>query len=310
LGSSTDQAQQVGHRHRAPRLTEAVAWSMRRPYESLHALCAHPYQPIMTREENLDLFFKEGRTVILPIDHGVALPVRELGNPAALIERVNPFVDGYVMNLGVALRTADLTQGKGICLRTDVYNTRTQGPGAGSIPVYGVDTAEIIGAHAVMNMLYPGAPDEVVSMQACAEIIQTSLDSEVPVILETLPYGLGQTDHYTVEKVRFAVRLAAEMGSDVVKTVYPPGASMEEFRDIVQQCFVPVIVLGGAPMEDDAALFMMVENAIRAGASGIAIGRNVWQHPNPTAVARSLWSMVHQEASALEALALMKEPLR
>ncbi len=264
----------------------------------------------MTREENLDLFFKEGRTVILPIDHGVAIPVRELANPAALIERVNPYVDGYVMNLGLALRAADLVKGKGICLRTDVYNTKTQGPGAGSIPVYGVDTAEIVGANAVMNMLYPFAEDEVVSTQACADLIQTSLDSDVPVIIETLPHGLGQTAHYTVEKVKFAARLAAELGADVVKTVYPADASVEEFRDIVQQCFVPVIVLGGAAMEDDAALFKMVENAMRAGAAGIAIGRNVWQHPNPAAVARSLAALVHQDASALEALALMKETLR
>lgn len=266
--------------------------------------------PIMTREENLDLFFKEGRTVILPIDHGVAIPVRELANPLALIERVNPFVDGYVLNLGLAMRTGEFTQGKGICLRTDVYNTRTQGPGAGSIPVYGVDTAEIVGANAVMNMLYPFAEDEVVSTQTCADLIQTSLDSDVPVILETLPHGLGQTAHYTVDKVSFAVRLAAELGADVVKTVYPPGASVEEFRDIVQQSFVPVVVLGGAPMEDDASLFKMVENAMRAGASGIAIGRNVWKHPNPAAVARSLAAMVHEDASALEALALMKETLR
>jgi DhnA family fructose-bisphosphate aldolase class Ia len=62
-------------------------------------------------------------------------------------------------------------------------------------------------------------------------------------------------------------------------------------------------------MGDDASLFKMVENAIKAGASGIAIGRNVWQHPNPPAVARSLAAIVHEEASALEALALMKEAL-
>ncbi len=48
---------------------------------------------------------------------------------------------------------------------------------------------------------------------------------------------------------------------------------------------------------------------MKAGAAGIAIGRNVWQHPRPVAVARSLHALVHEEASALEALALMKEAL-
>jgi DhnA family fructose-bisphosphate aldolase class Ia len=72
--------------------------------------------PIMSREENLELFFKEERTVILPIDHGVAIPVPGLEKPAELIERINPFVDGYVMNLGLAIRVVDLTAEKGVCL--------------------------------------------------------------------------------------------------------------------------------------------------------------------------------------------------
>lgn len=263
----------------------------------------------MTREENLETIFRDGRTVILPIDHGVAIPVPGLENPAALIEKVNPFVDCYVMNLGLAMRTSDLTQGKGICLRTDVYNTRRTGPGAGSIAVYGVDTAELIGAHAVMNMLFPFAENEETNTKDCADLVQTSLESDIPIILETLPYGLGQTDKYTVDNVRFAVRLAAELGADVVKTCYPTNATVDEFKSIVNECYVPVVVLGGSAMGDDASLFKMVENAIKAGASGIAIGRNVWQHPNPPAVARSLAAIVHEEASALEALALMKEAL-
>jgi DhnA family fructose-bisphosphate aldolase class Ia len=133
------------------------------------------------------------------------------------------------------------------------------------------------------------------------------VDVEIPVILEALPYGLGQTERYTVENVRFAVRMAAELGADVVKTVYPVNGSVEDFRSIVEESYVPVIVLGGAAMGDDASLFKMVENAMAAGASGIAVGRNVWQHGNPAAVARSLTAIVHQGANALDALGLMKE---
>jgi DhnA family fructose-bisphosphate aldolase class Ia len=63
-------------------------------------------------------------------------------------------------------------------------------------------------------------------------------------------------------------------------------------------------------MGDDAGLLKMVEDAMTAGAAGIAIGRNVWQHENPPLIARSLHAVVHEDASALEALALMKETLR
>jgi DhnA family fructose-bisphosphate aldolase class Ia len=263
----------------------------------------------MTREEYLEHFFVNERTVILPIDHAVAIPVPGLEKPLDLIQRINPFVNGYVMNLGLAMRSVEVTAEKGICLRTDVYNTRTTGDGAGSYQIYGCDTAESIGAHAVMNMLYPGAENEAIVAQSCADLVSQSIETDIPVIIEALPVGLGQTQHYTVEKVRFAARLAAEMGADVVKTVYPVDGTVDQFRSIVEECYAPVIVLGGAAMGDDASLFKMVADAMAAGAAGIAIGRNVWQHSNPVAVARSLHAIVHEEADAMQALALMKEAL-
>ncbi len=267
-------------------------------------------EPAMTRQDNLDLFFRNGRTVILPIDHGVAIPVPGLSNPPALVQSVAPFVDGFVLNLGLALRLGEMLNNKGICLRTDVYNTRAEGEGAGSISMYGIEEAELVGANAVMNMLYPGGANERVNFQECADLIRISLDSDVPVILEALPKGLGMPEQYTVENVSFAARLAAELGADVVKVPFPTNGSIDDFRRIVESTFIPVIILGGAALNDDAGLLKMVEDAMTAGAAGIAIGRNVWQHPNPAAIARSLNAVVHQDASALEALALLKEPVR
>ncbi len=261
----------------------------------------------MNRQENLDTFFHEGKTVILPMDHGVAVPVPGLENPFMLIDQLNPYVDGYVMNLGLALRTSDLISGKGICLRTDVYNVRTTGPGAGSIPVYGLSDAEVVGASAIMNMLFPMSANEESSIQSCADLIRESMDIDIPVILESLPFGLGQSDKYTVENIGFAVRLAAELGADVVKTAYPTNGTVKDFRRIVESCYVPVIVLGGAAMNNDLDLLCMVHDAMEAGAAGIAIGRNVWQHKNPVAIARSLAAIVHEGARVEEALTLMKE---
>ena len=83
-----------------------------------------------------------------------------------------------------------------------------------------------------------------------------------------------------------------------------------DFKRIVEQVWIPVVILGGASMNDDAALLKVTEDAMEAGAAGIAMGRNVWQHRSPAAIARSLNAIVHQDVSALEALALLKEPLR
>ena len=116
---------------------------------------------------------------------------------------------------------------------------------------------------------------------------------EMPVILEALPYGIGRGDEYTLENISFTVRMAAELGADVVKTAYPTGASADEFRSIIEASYVPVVVLGGAAMGDDDALLKMVSDAMAAGAAGVAIGRNVWQHPQPEEIAKRMCEIIH-----------------
>ncbi|MEM7602708.1 MAG: fructose-bisphosphate aldolase, partial [Verrucomicrobiota bacterium] len=153
--------------------------------------------------------------------------------------------------------------------------------------------------------LYIHHSNEVGIMREAAELITESLETDIPVILEALPFGIGRPDDYTIENIGFTVRAAAELGSDVVKTAFPTGASADQFKAIVEACPVPVIVLGGAAMGDDSALLEMVRTAMDGGASGIAIGRNVWQHTEPTKIAAALNAIVHDDASVDSALKLV-----
>ena len=257
--------------------------------------------------ENLDHFLQsDGRTVILPIDHGTAIPVPGMPNPAGLIESVRDSVDGFVVNYGVALHCADELAGKGICLRTDCYKpVHAKNLDEGSYRLFGADEAETVGAHAVMNMLYLHHSNEASIFREAAELIGECHEADLPVILESLPYGIGRSDDYTPENIGFAVRCAAEMGSDIVKTAFPTDGSVDDFKAIVDACFVPVIVLGGAAMGDDEALLSMVKKAIDAGAVGIAVGRNVWQHESPAGITKALHAIVHDGASVSSALTLV-----
>lgn len=261
----------------------------------------------MDRQKNLNQFLQsDGRTVILPIDHRNAVSIEGLENPTELIGRMNPHVDGYVVNLGVALSSADALEGKGICLRTDIYKPATPGNmDEGSYRIYGADEACTVGAHAMMNMLYPHHPNEAGISREVGELIGESLETDIPVIIEALPFGLGRPDVYTVENIDFAVRAAAEMGSDIVKTAFPTGASADDFKRITDACFVPVIVLGGAAMGDDRELLSIVKKAMDGGAVGIAVGRNVIQHPSPEKIGAALNAIVHDEATVESAMKLL-----
>jgi DhnA family fructose-bisphosphate aldolase class Ia len=260
----------------------------------------------MDRAKNLSQFLQpDGRTVILPIDHGTIIPVPGL-NPQSLIEELNPVVDGYVVNLGVALGAADALEGKGICLRTDCYKPPYgDNIDEGSYRLYGADEALSVGAHAMMNMLYSHHLNEADITREVAELVSESIETDIPVILEALPFSIGRPDDYTVENIGFTVRAAAELGADIVKTAFPTNGTADEFRAIVDSCWVPVVVLGGAAMGDDEALLQMVKNSIDAGAVGIAVGRNVFQHPQPAKIAAAMHAIVHDNASVDSAMKLV-----
>ncbi len=244
-----------------------------------------------------------GRTVIVPIDHGTAIPVPGLEKPADLITALRPWADAFVVNYGVARACRGALEGRGICLRADVYKpARAGSPDHGAYMTHGAAEAVRTGASCVMNMLYPHHPDEARHFRETARLISDCHAAGLPVITESLPFGLGRVAEYTPEHIGFAVRAAAELGADIVKTAWP--GDKLAFRAIVDACFVPVIVLGGAAANDDASILTMVADAIEAGAAGIAIGRNVWQHPNPVLMLRRLHAIVHEGMGATEALAL------
>lgn len=249
------------------------------------------------------LLSANGRTVIVPIDHGTAIPVPGLEHPAEIITALHPWADAFVVNYGIARACRAALEGRAICLRTDVYKPALAGhPDHGAWMTYGAADAVRTGARCVMHMLYTHHPDEARQFREGARLISECHAAGLPVITEVLPYGLGRTADYTPENIGFAVRAAAELGADIVKTAWP--GDKEAFRRIVDACFVPVIVLGGAAANDDASILGMVADAIAAGASGIAIGRNVWQHPQPALMLRRLHAIVHENASGDDALAL------
>jgi len=62
------------------------------------------------------------------------------------------------------------------------------------------------------------------------------------------------------------------------------------------------VLLSGGSKSDDLTFLSMVETAIDAGASGLAVGRNVWQHEDPVSLLDALEKVVFEEQTAADAL--------
>jgi fructose-bisphosphate aldolase/2-amino-3,7-dideoxy-D-threo-hept-6-ulosonate synthase len=86
----------------------------------------------------------------------------------------------------------------------------------------------------------------------------------------------------------------------MIKTNYT--GDPDSFARVVESCPVPVIIAGGPKVETDAELLQMISDAIAAGARGVAIGRNVFQHDKPTDIVRAIARIVHENTSVSEAL--------
>jgi len=101
-----------------------------------------------------------------------------------------------------------------------------------------------------------------------------------------------------VEKIVPLVRLAAELGADIIKA--DPTTDPSDFHRVVEAARVPVLVRGGGK-EDLRSVFAKSAALLAQGACGLVYGRNIYQHENPRRVVAALMAMIHRGVSGDEA---------
>ena len=126
----------------------------------------------------------------------------------------------------------------------------------------------------------------------------------MPLVAMMYPRGKGIANPNDVEVVAHAARAGAELGADIIKTNYT--GNIETFRRVVEGCPVPVVVAGGPKTETDMQFLEMIEGAMKGGARGVAIGRNVFQADDPVKMTMALSAIVNQGKSAKEAIQILK----
>ena len=166
--------------------------------------------------------------------------------------------------------------------------------------LYSVEDALRLGADAVVLNGFPGTPSEQDCMKNVAEAVRQARVWGVPVMAEMLPGGFDKLVPHTPENVRLAARVGCEYGANIIKTTF--AGDREQFRQVIDAAYQPVVVLGGPAANDLTSLFACIEDALSVGAAGVAIGRNVWNHEDPEAVVRALVELVHGNAKAEEAV--------
>jgi class I fructose-bisphosphate aldolase len=248
-----------------------------------------------------------GKTVIVPMDHGVSVgPILGITNmKEAMAQVADGGANAVVVHKGIVAR-GHRRSGPDMGLIVHMSASTSLSPEPNSkILVCTVEEAIKLGADGVSVHVNIGDDNEKEMLAQLGNASRIASEWGMPLLAMVYPRGRKIEDEYNVEVVKHAARLGAELGADVVKVSYT--GSPDTFRKVADGCHVPVIIAGGPKMDSDKAILEMVRGAIDAGASGTSIGRNVFQHKNPTRIVGALSKVVHENLTVEAALDFLNQ---
>lgn len=249
------------------------------------------------------IFGDDGKTVIVPMDHGVTCgPMPGLVNMQEIIDKlVAGGADAVVLHKGIA-KSVDT---KRLGLIVHVSASTRIGPDADwKVRVCVIEEAIRLGCDAVSIHVNVGANREHEMLAELGRLADECDLWGIPLLAMMYPRGSKVKNEHAPELVAHAARLGAELGADIIKTNYT--GDPKSFRKVIEGCPVPLIIAGGPKVDSTRSLLEMVYDAIQAGCAGVSIGRNVFQHEDPTAITRALVGIVHKGLNVREAMALLK----
>ncbi len=271
----------------------------------------------ITPKARMNRLFRNGGCLDVAVDHGVCNEpsfldgLEDMGRVVDMLVAARP--DAIQMTFG----QADLLQARpehdrpALVMRLDMGNpynatrhrvmwAELQNAADPVLPAVEMDAACVV----VNLFMLPGEPE--LFRQCVQNIARVRADCSrygMPLMIEPLVMlpndvrGGYQVDG-DAEKIVTLVRLATEMGADIIKA--DPTSNPDDFHRVVEAARVPVLARGGG--KEDLRLVLEKSAALVAqGAKGLVYGRNIYQHANPNAVVAALMAIIHQGADGAAA---------
>jgi predicted phospho-2-dehydro-3-deoxyheptonate aldolase len=247
----------------------------------------------------------DSKTFVIAMDHGITLgPVQGLENIQETIKLVvSGGADAVLVHKGIA-KNVD-THNAGLIVHVSASTKLGSKPNL-KVGVCTVEEAIRLGADAVSAHINIGSEEEDKMLEFLGALSKECDSYGMPLLAMMYPRGPNIKDENGLEVVSHAARIGAELGADIVKTVYT--GDVQSFRTVIRGCPVPVVVAGGARMKNDSEVFELAEGSMKAGSAGLSFGRNVFQHSNPEAMSKALSAIVHDDANAKQAMKILETP--
>ena len=236
-----------------------------------------------------------GKTVMLAFDHGYFQgPTTGLERPDITILPLAPYADALMLTRGVLRSVIPPSLNKATVLRASGGPSILKELSNEHIAM-DMDDALRVNACAVATQVFIGGEYETQSVMNLTKLIDQGHKVGMPVLGVT---AVGKELTRDASYIRLATRMCAELGAAFVKTYFVPG-----FETVTAACPVPIVIAGGKKLPEFEALEMAYQ-AVDQGASGVDMGRNIFQYQAPVAMIRSVRKVVHENMKPAQAYEL------
>ncbi|MBN2097405.1 MAG: 3-hydroxy-5-phosphonooxypentane-2,4-dione thiolase [Candidatus Omnitrophica bacterium] len=238
---------------------------------------------------------KTGHAVWLAMDHGYFLgPVSKLEKPAETVRPLLPYADAIMLTRGILRNCIDAKNSPPVILRVSGGNSIIGDDLSNETLTTCIEEAVRLNVSAVAFSIYLAAKYEHQTLVGLSRLVNQAQEYGIPVLAVTaVGKELGKRE---ARFLSLACRIAAELGAQVIKTYY-----CEEFEKVVECSPVPLVIAGGPKLRTELDALQLAYAAIKQGAVGVDMGRNIWQSPNSLAMIQAIRSIVHNNATVEEA---------
>jgi putative autoinducer-2 (AI-2) aldolase len=239
-----------------------------------------------------------GRTVMLAVDHGY------FQGPTTGLERIDldivpllPHADALMCTRGALRSMIPPSERSPVVLRASGGPSILKELSDERIAV-DIDDAIRLGVAAMAVQVFVGGPGETQTVNNMTRLVDHGLRYGIPVMAVV---AVGRELTRDARYFRLACRMCAELGAQFVKAYHVD----EGFESVVASCPVPIVIAGGKKLAELDAL-RMAAAAVRDGAGGVDMGRNIFQSDAPDAMIQAVRAVVHDGLDADEAYDLYR----
>ena len=239
---------------------------------------------------------ESGRTVMLAVDHGY------FQGPTTGLERIDvnilplvPYADTLMLTRGILRSIVPASINKAIVLRVSGGTSILSELSNEEIAV-DIEESVRLNVCAMAVQVFIGGEYEKQSIINMTRMVNLGTRYGIPTLAVT---AVGKDMARDARYFRLACRICAELGAHYIKTYYIE----KDFETVTSSCPVPIVMAGGKKIPELDAL-TMAYNAVQQGASGVDMGRNIFQSESPVAMLQAVGAVVHNNETPQKALDL------